>query len=135
MTVHVGLIGAGNISDTHARAASRHPRASRLPPCTRRRAIMPSGSPRAHGAAAYDSLDAFLDHRPMEMVAIGSPSGLHGEHGMAAARRGLHVLVEKPIEVTTAGPTRSSPKRLVPASCWASCSRIGSSPMSSGSRR
>jgi predicted dehydrogenase len=36
------------------------------------------------------------------MVAIGSPSGLHGEHGIAAARRGLHVLVEKPIEVSTA---------------------------------
>ena len=38
----------------------------------------------------------------MDMVAIGSPSGLHGEQGMAAARRGLHVLVEKPLEVTTA---------------------------------
>jgi len=36
------------------------------------------------------------------MVAVGSPSGLHGEHATAAARRGLHVLVEKPIEITTA---------------------------------
>jgi predicted dehydrogenase len=26
---------------------------------------------------------------------------LHGEHGAAAARRGLHVLVEKPVEITT----------------------------------
>jgi len=33
-------------------------------------------------------------------VAIGSPSGLHADHGIAAARRGLHVLVEKPIEIT-----------------------------------
>lgn len=38
----------------------------------------------------------------MEMVAIGSPSGLHAEHGIAAVRRGLHVLVEKPIDVTYA---------------------------------
>src|SRR6266404_5937312 len=37
----------------------------------------------------------------MEAVLIGSPSGLHAEHGMAAARQGLHVLVEKPIDVTT----------------------------------
>jgi UDP-N-acetyl-2-amino-2-deoxyglucuronate dehydrogenase len=36
------------------------------------------------------------------MVAIGSPSGLHGEHGIAAARHGLHVLVEKPLEITAA---------------------------------
>jgi UDP-N-acetyl-2-amino-2-deoxyglucuronate dehydrogenase len=33
---------------------------------------------------------------------IGSPSGLHAEQGMAAAARGVHVLVEKPIDVTTA---------------------------------
>src|SRR5262249_54712386 len=31
-----------------------------------------------------------------------SPSGLHAEQGIGAARRGLHVLVEKPIDVTTA---------------------------------
>jgi UDP-N-acetyl-2-amino-2-deoxyglucuronate dehydrogenase len=55
-----------------------------------------------HGAAAYGSLDDFLGHRPMDMVAIGSPSGLHAEHGIAAAQHGLHVLVEKPIEVNTA---------------------------------
>jgi predicted dehydrogenase len=35
------------------------------------------------------------------MVVIGSPSGLHADHGIAAAKRGLHVLVEKPIDVTT----------------------------------
>ena len=33
---------------------------------------------------------------------IGSPSGCHAEQGIAAARKGLHVLVEKPIDVTTA---------------------------------
>ena len=54
-----------------------------------------------YNAGAYETLDAFLDHRPMDMVAIGTPSGLHAEHGIAAARRGLHVLVEKPIDITT----------------------------------
>jgi UDP-N-acetyl-2-amino-2-deoxyglucuronate dehydrogenase len=99
--VHVGLIGAGNISGTHARAASAIPGVDVTAVCatTREHAERLAA---AHGAAAYDTLDAFLDHRPMEMVAIGSPSGLHGEHGVAAARRGLHVLVEKPLEVTTA---------------------------------
>ena len=37
----------------------------------------------------------------MDFVAIGSPSGLHSVHGIAAARRGLHVLTEKPIEIST----------------------------------
>ncbi len=36
----------------------------------------------------------------MELVIIGSPSG--AEHGIVAAQRGIHVLVEKPIDVTVA---------------------------------
>jgi UDP-N-acetyl-2-amino-2-deoxyglucuronate dehydrogenase len=101
VTAHVGLIGAGNISDTHARAASAIPgvKIAAVYAPTRHHAV---GLATAHGAAAYDTFDAFLDHRPMDMVAIGSPSGLHGEHGIAAARHGLHVLVEKPLEITTA---------------------------------
>ena len=38
----------------------------------------------------------------MDLVAIGSPSALHAEQGIAAAERGLHVLVEKPLDITTA---------------------------------
>ena len=80
MRVHVGLIGAGNISDTHARAASAIPdvNVAAVYAPTRDHAVRLAA---AHGAAAFDTLDAFLDHRPMDMVAIGSPSGLHGEHG------------------------------------------------------
>ena len=55
-----------------------------------------------YGGAAHDTLDSLLDHRPLDLVVIGSPSGLHAEHGIAAARRGIQVLVEKPIDVTTA---------------------------------
>jgi predicted dehydrogenase len=100
VTIQVGLIGAGNISQTHARAAAAIPGVSVA-------AVHGANGAKArelaasHGAAAYDSLDAFLDHKPMDMVVIGSPSGVHAAQGVAAARRGLHVLVEKPIDVTT----------------------------------
>ena len=36
----------------------------------------------------------------LDAVVLGSPSGVHAEQGIAAARRGLHVLTEKPIDVT-----------------------------------
>jgi UDP-N-acetyl-2-amino-2-deoxyglucuronate dehydrogenase len=100
VTIHVGLIGAGNISQTHARAATAIPGVSVA-------AVHGANGAKArelaasHGAAAYDSLDAFLDHKPMDMVVIGSPSGVHAVQGVAAARHRLHVLVEKPIDVTT----------------------------------
>src|SRR5690348_7575687 len=97
----IGILGGGNISGTHARAAaaipgvevvafhgSNHERTAKLA--------------EPYGARVYDTLDEFLAHRPMDIVAIGSPSGLHADQGIAAAKRGLHVLVEKPIDVTVA---------------------------------
>src|SRR5687767_7748756 len=99
--IHVGLIGAGNISDTHARAVSEISGATVAAVHAPTRAHAERLAAR-HDAVAYDSLDRFFDHRPLDMVIVGSPSGLHAEHGIAAAQRGLHVLVEKPIDVTVA---------------------------------
>ena len=99
--MHIGLIGAGNISDTHARAASAIPGVT-VSAVYARSVERADRLARQHGARAYTDFDRFLDHRPMEIVAIGTPSGLHATHGIAAAGRGLHVLVEKPIDVTVA---------------------------------
>jgi predicted dehydrogenase len=101
MTTHIGLIGGGNITETHARAA-------RAIPGVEIAAIHGTNSEkmarlcREHGGTPYQDLDAFLKHRPMDLVIIGSPSGLHATQGIAAARHGLHVLTEKPIEISTA---------------------------------
>jgi UDP-N-acetyl-2-amino-2-deoxyglucuronate dehydrogenase len=99
--VHIGILGGGNISDTHARAAAAIPgvEIAALHGANHHKT---RGLAERVGGVVYENLDRFLDHRPMDLVAIGSPSGLHAEQGIAAARRGLHVLVEKPIDVTTA---------------------------------
>jgi UDP-N-acetyl-2-amino-2-deoxyglucuronate dehydrogenase len=100
MAIHIGLIGGGNITDTHARAA-------RAIPGVEIGAIFGTNPEklatlcREHGGQPYRNLEAFLVHRPMDLVAIGSPSGLHATYGIAAAQQGLHVLVEKPIEINT----------------------------------
>jgi UDP-N-acetyl-2-amino-2-deoxyglucuronate dehydrogenase len=100
MTIRIGLIGGGNITETHARAV----RAIKDAEIT---AIVGSNADnvkrlcREHGGQPYSDFEKFLDHRPMDMVAIGSPSGLHANQGIAAARRGLHVLTEKPIDIST----------------------------------
>jgi UDP-N-acetyl-2-amino-2-deoxyglucuronate dehydrogenase len=100
VTVHVGIIGGGNISDTHARAALGIPgvRVAAVYGDNRGRA---AALAERCGAVPYEHLDSFLAHRPMDLVAIGSPSGLHAAQGIAAARAGLHVLVEKPLDITT----------------------------------
>ncbi|MGH9677716.1 MAG: Gfo/Idh/MocA family protein, partial [Candidatus Acidiferrum sp.] len=101
MRFHVGLIGGGNISETHARAARAIPgvEVSAIYGTNAEKIARLCGE---HGGAAYLDFEAFLKHRPMDLVIIGSPSGLHAEHGIAAARRGLHVLTEKPSDINTA---------------------------------
>ena len=98
--MNVGLVGAGNISDTHARAAlaaglqiagvygDNHGKARQLA--------------ERYGAAAFSTLDALFAHPSLEMVIIGSPSGCHAQQAIAAARSGRHVLVEKPLDISTA---------------------------------
>lgn len=99
--MHIGILGGGNISDTHARAAAAIPGVT-VAACYGANRERTAKLAAQHGAAVYDDLDGFLDHRPMDIVAIGSPSALHAEQGIAAARRGLHVLSEKPLDITTA---------------------------------
>ena len=100
MPIRVGLIGAGNISSTHARAVDSIPDvevAAVYGPNNGKAAALAA----KHHATAYPDLDSFLAHKPMEMVIVGSPSGLHADQGIAAAKHGLHVLLEKPIDIST----------------------------------
>ena len=100
MPIHIGLIGGGNISETHARAA-RAIADAKLVAIYGQNPQKVARLCREYDATPFSDFDAFLAHRPMEMVAIGSPSGMHAAHGIAAARCGLHVMTEKPIEITT----------------------------------
>jgi len=98
--MRIGILGAGGISATHVRAAQAIPGVE-IVAIHGANTGKTAALARQAGAAACDDLDRFLA-QPMDMVAIGSPSGLHARQAIAAARRGLHVLVEKPLDVTTA---------------------------------
>jgi len=100
MTTHIGLIGSGNITQTHARAA----RAVRDVQLSAIYGTNPQTVTRLateHHARPFTDFAAFLAHKPLDLVILGTPSGLHAEQGIAAAQRGLHVLTEKPIDITT----------------------------------
>ena len=101
MAMRVGLIGGGNISETHARAAREIPGLEIVAVYGTNREKVARMSTQ-YGASPYCDFAKFLAHRPMDFVAIGSPSGVHAEQGIAAARHGLHVLTEKPLDISTA---------------------------------
>ncbi len=98
MRKRLGIVGGGSISRSHLEAALRIERLevtgvqSRNPTKARELAAR-------CGARPFTDLEELLT-ASVDLVAIGSPSGLHAEQGVAAARRGIHVLTEKPIDVT-----------------------------------
>jgi len=99
MTIHIGILGGGNISETHARAAREIPGVEIAAVCGQNMEKV-ARLAKLYGGTAYGDFQSFLRHKPLDLVLIGSPSGLHAEQGIEAARHGLHVLVEKPIDIT-----------------------------------
>ena len=53
-----------------------------------------------YGGTAYTDINEFLADPELEIVTIGTPSGVHLEPALAAAKAGKHIIIEKPMEVT-----------------------------------
>jgi predicted dehydrogenase len=100
MTIQIGLIGGGNITETHARAVDAIPGAQ-IAAIYGTNAEKVARLCREHGGKPFTDFASFLSHRPMQAVILGSPSGKHAEQGIAAAQCGLHVLTDKPIDIST----------------------------------
>jgi predicted dehydrogenase len=98
--MRIGILGGGNVSETHLRAARAIDGVEVVAVCgTNPKKVQALA--RSARAVPYDKLDAFLAH-PMDIAVIGTPSGVHAEQAIQAVRRGLHVIVEKPVDTTTA---------------------------------
>jgi UDP-N-acetyl-2-amino-2-deoxyglucuronate dehydrogenase len=57
---------------------------------------------KAGGVPWFTSLDDMLGSGGFDVVTVCTPSGMHPEHGIAAAEAGFHVVTEKPIGISLA---------------------------------
>jgi predicted dehydrogenase len=98
------LVGTGFWAEQLARAAER----ARLPivTCFGRDEQRRLAFAERHGCEPAATLEAALDHPQVEGAILATPNDTHEEQAVAAARRGLHVFVEKPIADTLAAGER-----------------------------
>ncbi len=54
------------------------------------------------GCRAYESLEQVLDDEAVELVVLATPNELHAAQALAAMRAGKHVVIDKPMCLTTA---------------------------------
>jgi len=99
MAFGFGIIGCGMIADFHAKAIGDIRGAKVVAGFD----TVPAAADRfakQQGCRACHDLKAMLADPDIDVVTIGTPSGAHLEPGVAAARAGKHVIVEKPLEIT-----------------------------------
>jgi predicted dehydrogenase len=96
-----GIVGVGMIADFHAQAIA-HARGGRLAGIATRDADNARAFAAKHGVPFATTRVEELVARPeIDVVCITTPSGAHLEPALAAVRAGKHVVVEKPIEIST----------------------------------
>lgn len=98
----VAVLGTGSVSGEHIRAFQQNRHAEVRAILSRERARA-DAKIREHGLAncrAWTDLDELLGDESLRIVSICTPHHLHTPQGVACARAGRHVLVEKPMALT-----------------------------------
>lgn len=96
----VAVVGAGNIAAAHVDAVQRLDNA-RLIGIASRSPASARALAQKHGVRAYADVDEVAADPEVDVVAICTPSGAHLEPATTVLRAGKHVVVEKPLEVTS----------------------------------
>jgi predicted dehydrogenase len=95
-----GIIGCGVIAPWHARSVTGIPEAELIAVCD----IIPEKAEKLK--EDFGAKEIYTDYREMlarddiEIVSMCTPSGMHADMGMDAARAGKHVMTEKPIDIS-----------------------------------
>lgn len=98
-TYGVGIIGTGRISGAHARAAQNVERA-RLVVASEIDAERGRRFGERWGCEVIEDYHQLLERADVDIVCLTLPHWLHAPIGVAAARAGKHILVEKPMADT-----------------------------------
>jgi predicted dehydrogenase len=99
VVLRAAVIGAGFMGTRYADLFAQHRQIELVAICDLdgRRAGEQAA---ATGARAYTDLGAMLDGERLDFVYVATPDPSHREPVLAAAGRGLHILVEKPLATT-----------------------------------
>jgi phthalate 4,5-cis-dihydrodiol dehydrogenase len=99
--LRVGLVGVGVGASQLLPALTRSPHIQLAAAADVRAAALEQFA-REFGCPTFGSIEALCEDPAVEAVWIATPNHLHAQHVIAAAERGKHVIVSKPMAITVA---------------------------------
>jgi UDP-N-acetyl-2-amino-2-deoxyglucuronate dehydrogenase len=98
-TFRVAFVGCGRISNNHFEALAKIDGLDLVAVCDAVEARAREAGEK-WGVRWFTTQEQMLKAVECDVVAIATPSGLHPQHGIVAARAGKHVVCEKPMAIT-----------------------------------
>ena len=95
----IAIVGIGAIAEKHALAIADISNAQLVAGCCRTESKGKKFAEEFH-CEYFPTVESMLDATEPDVITICTPSGAHLEPTLAATSRGIHVLCEKPIEIT-----------------------------------
>lgn len=98
--IKIGVLGCGRISQRHLEAIAAQTGAECIAVCDIAAERARQAAYKYHIPCWTTDYNEILANRDIDLISLCTPSGLHPEQGIAAARCGKHVLSEKPMAVS-----------------------------------
>lgn len=95
--LRIGVVGCGRISSSHFGAIERHSADIELAAICDSNGEVSRSTAERFEVPGYLQLEHMLKREHLDMVALCTPSGLHPEQAVIAARHAVNVMTEKPM--------------------------------------
>lgn len=95
--LRIGLVGCGRISEKHIEAILECKKDIELTAICEIDATKLESMKERLNVPGYSCLQDMINAEQLELIALCTPSGLHAEQTILAAKNGIHVITEKPM--------------------------------------
>lgn len=95
--IRVAVLGCGRISKNHFASIKQYSDDFELVAVCDNQPETLKAHVDEYGVNGYDRIETMLDNENIDMISICTPSGLHAAQAILAAKKGIHVLTEKPM--------------------------------------
>lgn len=95
--IRIAVVGCGRISKNHFGSIEKHAENFELVGVCDINADTLKACAEQYGVRGYSRLEEMLQAEKPDILAICTPSGLHADHAVTAAKNSVHVITEKPM--------------------------------------